>query len=213
MRSRRARERRLVRPGQLVAWDPSGAHAGTAVDAQPWSSRLMVVDAADLAALAGDQESELVADVGFPEPVLSAPKLVSDFLCMHAALDSPTTRLDRDERLAEWLRALMEHSAAVCPARSPLSPCDDRALRLAYDYLGDQPERNVGLDELALPPASASFASSASSASEQACHPMRCTWPTVSAGPGGCSKRAKQSPRPASPTRAISTATSSAAWG
>ena len=35
------------------------------------------------------------------------------------------------------------------PARSPLSPGDDKALRLARDYLGDQPERNVSLDELA----------------------------------------------------------------
>jgi hypothetical protein len=55
MRSRRGRERRLVRPGQLVAWDPSNPHAGTAVDGQPWSSRLMVIEVADLAALAGDR--------------------------------------------------------------------------------------------------------------------------------------------------------------
>ena len=34
MRSRRGGERRLVRPGQLVAWDPSNAHAGAAVDAR-----------------------------------------------------------------------------------------------------------------------------------------------------------------------------------
>src|ERR1700750_2367923 len=32
MASRRGRERRLVTPGEVVAWDPSAAHAGTAVD-------------------------------------------------------------------------------------------------------------------------------------------------------------------------------------
>jgi hypothetical protein len=35
MRSRRGREHRLVLPGQLVAWDPSSAHAGAALDARP----------------------------------------------------------------------------------------------------------------------------------------------------------------------------------
>lgn len=58
MRSRRGRERRLVRPGQLVAWDPSNAHAGSAVDERPWKSRLVVIEVADLAALADDPESD-----------------------------------------------------------------------------------------------------------------------------------------------------------
>src|ERR1700693_417971 len=56
MRSRRGRERRGVLPGQLVAWDPSSAHVGAAVDAQPWSARLMIVEVAGLAALAGDDD-------------------------------------------------------------------------------------------------------------------------------------------------------------
>src|SRR3954465_10149994 len=71
MRSRRGRERRLVRPGELVAWDPSSEHAGGAVDGRPWSSRLMVVEVADLAHLASDAESDPLADVAFPDPVLS----------------------------------------------------------------------------------------------------------------------------------------------
>ena len=73
MRSRRGHERRLVQPGQLVAWDPSGAHAGSAVDGRPWTSRLIVVEIADLAALAGDEEVQLVDGVAFPEPVVSDP--------------------------------------------------------------------------------------------------------------------------------------------
>jgi AraC-like DNA-binding protein len=149
MRSQRGRERRLVRPGQLVAWDPSNSHAGTAVDGQPWSARLMVIEVADLAALADDPESDLLAEVAFPEPVLSDPELTSKFLRLHTALEAPATRLERDEQLAEWLRALVERSSTFRPPRSPLSPRDDRALQLACDYLGDRPQRNVGLDELA----------------------------------------------------------------
>jgi AraC-like DNA-binding protein len=149
MRSRRGRERRLVRPGQLVAWDPSAAHSGTAVDGRPWASRLMVVEVGDLGSLAGDQESDLLVDVAFAEPVLSDPELTSSFLRLHTALETPVTRLERDQRLTEWLRVLVERFSTARPSRSPLSPRDDRALRLACDYLGDRPERNVGLEELA----------------------------------------------------------------
>src|SRR5690349_6523191 len=71
MRSLRGRERRLVRPGQLVAWDPSQAHAGSAVDGRPWASRLMVVEVADLTALPADPERDPLADVVFPQPVIA----------------------------------------------------------------------------------------------------------------------------------------------
>jgi AraC-like DNA-binding protein len=149
MRSRRGRDRHLVRPGQLVAWDPSDAHSGTAVDGKPWSSRLMVVEVGDLAALTSDPETELLADIVFPDPVVSDPELIEDFLRLHAALGTYTTRLERDERLARWLRAVVERSSAERPPRSPLSPRDDTALRRACNYLGDRLEHNIGLDELA----------------------------------------------------------------
>lgn len=149
MRSRRGRERRVVLPGQLVAWDPSSAHAGAAAGAQPWTARLMVVEVADLAALAGDDELGVLADVAFPEPVISDPWLAGDFLALHTALETPATRLERDERLAEWLRAVLERSPVSRPRRSPLSPRDDKALRLARDYLAGNSQRNISLDELA----------------------------------------------------------------
>ncbi len=149
MRSRRGRERRLVLPGQIVAWDPSDTHAGAAVDAKPWSARLMVVEVADLAALARDPEIDPLSDVAFPEPVLSDSRLAAAFSRLHIALEAPGTRLERDEQLAGWLNLVIERSPAVRAQRPLLTPRDDRALRLAYDYLADRPERNIGLDELA----------------------------------------------------------------
>src|SRR5689334_15748529 len=96
MRSSRGRERLLVRPGQLVAWDPSQAHAGDAVDGRPWASRLMVVEVADLAVLADDPEGDPFADVVFPRPVIDDRALAASFRRMHAALDASSTRLERD---------------------------------------------------------------------------------------------------------------------
>jgi AraC-like DNA-binding protein len=149
MRSRRGRERRLVAPGQLVAWDPSGAHSGTGVDGRPWSARLMVVEIADLDALAHDPDRDVLANVAFPEPVLSDPALVASFRSLHAAFERPTTRLEQDERLTGWLLTLLERAASNRRRRPALSARDDRALRRAFDYLGDHPLQNVGLDELA----------------------------------------------------------------
>ena len=88
MRSRRGRERRLVQPGQLVAWDPSHAHAGSAVDQRPWRSRLVVIEVADLAAIADDPESDPLADVAFPDPVLADTALAAGFLRLHVSLES-----------------------------------------------------------------------------------------------------------------------------
>ncbi len=149
MLARRGPRRWLVQPGDLVAWDSSDAHAGTAPDARPWSACLMIIDADHLTTLASDHESEPLADVSFPEPVLSDPDLASRFLRLHTALQTPITRLERDDRLAEWLRAIIDRSSALRPTRTPLNARDHKAMRLAHAYLGDQPERNISLDGLA----------------------------------------------------------------
>lgn len=149
MRSRRGRDRRLVLPGQLVAWDPSAAHAGAAVDGRPWSSRLMVVEVADLQRIATDPESDPLRDIAFPEPVITDPQLARHFVQLHVALEAPSSDLERDQRLAEWLRALVRRSPVTRRREARFTRHDDRAFRAACDYLGDRPERNVSLDELA----------------------------------------------------------------
>jgi hypothetical protein len=215
MRSRRGPERRLVQPGQLLAWDPSHAHAGSAADGKPWSARLMVVEIPGLDALAGDEETAPLVNVAFPEPVLSEPDLVRDFLSLHRALDSPGTRLERDDLLAEWLRSLVERfSTAQCPP-STFTHRDDRALRLACDYLAAG--RNATSDSTSSPspPASASSASSDCSGSGPVSRRTRCTSHTGSGSPGAYSRPATPSLTPppprGSPTNHTCTATFSAA--
>jgi AraC-like DNA-binding protein len=149
MCARRGRERRVVRPGDIVAWDPSQTHAGTAVDGRPWAARLMVVEAADLAALTSDQDTEVPAGLAFPDPVCEDPGLAADFVRLHVILEAPTTRLQAEEGLAEWLARLTARAGAVRPARPPVDDRDERALRVARDYLAGHADRNIGLDELA----------------------------------------------------------------
>lgn len=149
MRARRGRERYVVEPGELVAWDPSGAHAGAAIDGQPWSARLIVVEIADLADLASDEDSDLPGIIHFPQPVIRDPQLAQAFSHVHAALETITTRLERDERLTGWLQAVIERFSTANRRRSWRSPRDDKAFRRACDYLAERPEQNVSLDELA----------------------------------------------------------------
>jgi AraC-like DNA-binding protein len=149
MRARRGRERRLVRPGDLVAWDPSQPHDGAAEDDRPWRARLVVVETAHLAALAGDEDTGLPAGLAFPEPVISDAALAGEFVRWHAALERSTTRLERDEHLAAWLTRLIAHSSARRPVPRPRLERDDRALRLTREYLAERAGHNVGLEELA----------------------------------------------------------------
>lgn len=48
MQVTRGRAQHLVRPGELVVWDPSHAHAGSPAENLPWLGTLMVVELPDL---------------------------------------------------------------------------------------------------------------------------------------------------------------------
>jgi len=132
MHARRGRQRHEVLPGQLVAWDPSGAHAGES--ARPWSARLMIV------------EADVVEHADFPTPVLSDPALAAEFVRIHELMESPTTRLERDTELTMWLHALVDRQATRKPAATSAG---DREFRLARDYLAAHVDQPVSLDELA----------------------------------------------------------------
>ena len=218
MRSRRGRERRSSSPGQLVAWDPSDAHAGTAVDGRPWTSRLIVVEAADLAALAGDAEiAPLNGGSRSPEPVLADPVLPADFLRMHRRSSVRPRGSSATSGWRSGCATLVERSSAVRPRRAPLTPRDERALRLARDYLGDLPRRTIRLDELAAAAGIGKFRlirlvprahRICRRTRFQVAHRIRAARRLLEAG----TPIAEAAAPPDSPTRAICTATSGAAW-
>jgi AraC-like DNA-binding protein len=150
MLARRGHARHPVAPGQAVAWDLTGRHCGQALDGQAWGARLMVIDAGELSRVIADLDDDRPpSEIVFPDPVIRHPGMVAGFMRLHDALERANTRLECDERLSEWLRAVVEHGSAKRPAAADLAPTDDRALRVALDYLATHPEQNIGLDELA----------------------------------------------------------------
>ena len=83
--------------------------------------------------------------------VLASPRvrdrrLARRFLELHAALERPAWRLERDTLLQEWLCAL----SGRAPARRPAPRgARDPALRRACELLGDDLARNLTLAEVA----------------------------------------------------------------
>jgi AraC-like DNA-binding protein len=132
MHARRGRRRHVVLPGQLVAWDPFGAHSGES--ARPWAARLMIIEADGL------------GNVEFPEPVLSDPVLAGDFVRLHELLAGQSTRLERDTALTTWLHTVVLRYST---ARPTTTAAGDKEFRLARDYLAEHAELPVSLDELA----------------------------------------------------------------
>jgi AraC-like DNA-binding protein len=149
MRASRRRERHLVAPGDLVAWDPSAPHAGSGVDGAPWAARLMVIELADLHRVLSDGDDPAL-ELHLPAPVLRDRRLAAGFARVHAAMSAPASALERDTALAEFLHALATGSPADPRLdRRRRAARADPALRSACDYLGDRLTANVTLDQLA----------------------------------------------------------------
>jgi AraC-like DNA-binding protein len=153
----RGRSRHMLRPGDLAAWDPGRAHAGTAVDGQTWECRLLVVELGDLADVACDPDRS-VRDLAFPDPVVRDRALAASFLRLHRAMDGQATALERDGALASFLQDLATRSPASPPERARRRAArDDVALRRACDFLADNVTGNVRLHELAQAAGTSSF--------------------------------------------------------
>jgi AraC-like DNA-binding protein len=151
MAATRGAARHVVRPGELVAWDPSGAHRGRPADggADPWLAHLLVIELPALREVLRDGD-RLPPDIEFPAPVIADRSLAVDFVALHRLLTRPAGALEHDTALAAWLHRV----AALSPATSRKTPdrrvaMNDPALRRACEYLDDRLAENTTLDELA----------------------------------------------------------------
>jgi hypothetical protein len=197
MHATRGREHHVVRPGQLVAWDPSSAHSGESD--KPWSARLMIV------------EADLVPNTVFPAPVLTDPLLAKAFIRMHRLLEGPATQLERDSALTTWLHTIVTRYSTT---RAAPTSVGDNEFRLACDYLAENAEQPITLDELAAVAGTGKFRllklfrdrTGLPPHALQIAHRIRRA--ANSSNPATPSP--KPPPRPGSPTKATCTATSAA---
>jgi AraC-like DNA-binding protein len=144
MEVRRGAERHRFAPGDLCAWDPTARHTGRPWRSERWEARLMVLELPAVQDLARDPEGA-GGDVAFASPRVCDRRLARQFLELHAALEAPAWRLERDALLQEWLSAL----AGGAPVAASRAARRDPALRRACELLGDDVARNLTLAEVA----------------------------------------------------------------
>jgi AraC-like DNA-binding protein len=139
---RRGRERHTVRAGETCAWDASQAHAGTPYRCDAWDARVIVLEAAAIAA-----HHELVpAGFVLPRPVSRDPARAAQFVRLHRVLRSSSAlRLAKETALDEYLGALL--LAPPSPSRERAR--NDLGLRRACELLAARVTETVALDDLA----------------------------------------------------------------
>jgi AraC-like DNA-binding protein len=145
MRVRRGREIHRFAPGDLCAWDPSARHEGRPWRSSRWQARLVVLELPDVREVVLDPDGA-GGDVVLASPRVRDPVLARRFLALHAALERPAWRLERDTVLQEWLSALAGRTAS---AAAPRAARRDPALRHACELMGDDLARNLTLAEVA----------------------------------------------------------------
>ena len=127
MRVRRGREVHRFGPGDVCAWDPSARHEGRPWRSARWQARLVVLELPDVRELVLDPEGA-ARDVVLPTPRVRDARLARRFLALHAALERPAWRLERDTLLQEWLSVLAGPDVV---ATAPRAARRDPALRRA----------------------------------------------------------------------------------
>ena len=147
MRVRRGREVHRFAAGDVCAWDPSARHEGRPWRSARWQARLVVLELPDVRELVREPEGA-GGDVVLAAPRVRDPRLARRFLELHAALERPAWRLERDTLLQEWLCALAGPDVTAT-ATAPRAARRDPALRRACELVADDLARNLTLAEVA----------------------------------------------------------------
>ena len=145
MLARRGRERFVFEPGDVCAWDPSGAHSGRPYACTSWQARLLVIETPSMEGIVRESEGSAL-DIRFAKPHRRDPLLARRFIELHRALETTPWRLECETLLMKWLLG------AGNPSERPESRSAarrDPALRRARELVCDELAGNVTLDELA----------------------------------------------------------------
>ena len=127
MQVRRGHEVHRFGPGDVCAWDPSARHEGRPWRSARWEARLIVLEQAAVKDVARSRGPG--GDVAFASPRVRDRRLARRFLELHAALEDPAWRLERDTLLQEWLSRAGRRRAGGGLARPPgaIRRCGARA--------------------------------------------------------------------------------------
>jgi AraC-like DNA-binding protein len=144
----------IARSGDLYAIDADEPHAGWPIDDGGWSLRTLYVDIAQLHALATDDD-RLAAVPALAGPIIRDPELTRLFNRVHRGSEIAGPSLERQQMYLAFIMRLFERHARGAPPLSTVGR-EDRAIRLARDFLDHHLDEHVSLSDVAaaagLPP-------------------------------------------------------------
>lgn len=144
-----------ARAGDLYAIDADEPHAGWPVDNDGWSLRTLYVDMKALHGLL----HERAVTVGTPTilgPIIRDPGMAALFHQVHACSERPEPGLEGEQRYLNFVEQLFSQYTLDASVQQFLHNREERAIRLARDFLDHHLDQKVHLTDIAavagLPP-------------------------------------------------------------
>jgi AraC-like DNA-binding protein len=140
----------LVMPaGALCAINPGVVHEGCSATSQGWRYRMFYPSRALVARTLGDAQSRLPSgDWGLDRHVIDDPELYREFEALHVSSQLRETLLERETRIASFVRRLFERHGNVSPERGQARVAP-RTVGIVRDYLHANAESQVSIADLA----------------------------------------------------------------
>jgi AraC-like DNA-binding protein len=140
----------LVMPaGALCAINPGVVHEGCSATSQGWRYRMFYPSPALVARTLGDAQSRLPSgDCGLDRHVIDDPELFRAFEALHVSSQLRETLLERETRIAAFLRRLFERHGNASPDRSQ-ARFAPRTVGIVRDYLHANAESQISIADLA----------------------------------------------------------------
>ena len=134
--------------GQLVAINPGEIHTGQAVTQDGWMYRMIYPSILLMRQIALEMTGKDWQIPYFPKPVMDDPELADLFRRVHMVLEHSHSNMERETALRDVMGAfILRHAENRLIV--PLHHNEQRAVRIARDYLETHYAENVSLETLA----------------------------------------------------------------
>lgn len=135
-------------PSHLFIIHPDEVHNGYAAIPTGWTYRVLYPDPVTLQQILLEQTSSARGTPFFPDTIIQDQQLSRLAFSLHALLEQPSGKLEREVSLHELLAYLISQHASPIPRIQPISR-EHRAVSYVQDYFHAHIGENVSLDQLA----------------------------------------------------------------
>lgn len=138
----------IAHPSNLFIIHPDEVHNGYAAIPAGWTYRVIYPDPAMLQQILLEQTGSAREVPFFPQTIIKDQDLSQLILSLHALLEQPSGRLEREISLHEMLAHLIARHASPMPGMQPVSR-EHRAVTRVQDYFHAHIGENISLTQLA----------------------------------------------------------------